>query len=116
MSWHQLDNKGDHRSFNMSDGTSFTCIVILLNFCKSVKAKKYRTKCIFHFLFKKLISRIFFPVGYFKMLSVLKTTEHQIIRCLTKWFGSGCGLIKVLSQHGNRQTGGKKYHEELQSI
>jgi len=58
MSWHQVD-ESDHRSFNMSDGTSFMCTVILLNFCKSVKVKQYRIKHIFHFLFKKLISWIF---------------------------------------------------------
>jgi len=40
MSWHQLDDMSDHSSFNMSDGKCFTCIVILLNFYKSVKIKQ----------------------------------------------------------------------------
>jgi hypothetical protein len=68
MSWYQLDDVSDHKSFNMSDDTCFTRIVILLNLSN-------RGQNVYFIFYSRNFS-LGFLHWYFKMLSVLRTKEH----------------------------------------
>lgn len=100
LSWHQLDDKSDHSSFNIFDGTLFTCIAILLPFCKSVNFMRWKTMY-FHFFIQDTFLSDFFHCWLFQDAvniedySASNDWVTDEVKRIWKWFG----LIEVLSQH-----------------
>jgi hypothetical protein len=80
LSWHQLDDKSDHSSFNIFDGTLFTCIAILLPFCKSVNFMRWKTMYV-SFFYSRHFSLRFFP-----LLVISRCCQYWRLQRI-KWLG-----------------------------